>query len=253
MGDRLAGKIALVTGAGQGIGEGIARRFAEEGATVVATDIGLAAVEAVASACGGDSWARELDVREDEAVRVCVAAIAERHGRLDIVANNAGVTVVGGPTEVEEADWDRAFDINVKGVWRVMRAAWPVMEAQGGGSIVNQSSCAAKGGMPRNLGYCASKGAVMLMTQSAAIDGGPLGIRVNCVCPGYVKTPMYDDWIEEQSDPEGAVRATVRKMPIGRMGTPRDVADAFVYLGSDEASWVTGAALSVDGGLTASI
>lgn len=251
MSARLAEKVALVTGAGQGIGEGIALRFAEEGATVVVTDLGADKVEAVAAACGGGSWARELDVCDDPAVRACIEEIRKRHGRLDVVANNAGVTVVGGPTEVEEADWDRAFDVNVKGVWRVMRAAWPLMEEQGGGSIVNQSSCAAKGGMPRNLGYCASKGAVMLMTQSAAIDGGPLGIRVNCVCPGYVQTPMYDTWIQEQSDPEGALRSTVATMPIGRMGTPKDVADAFVYLGSDEAAWVTGAALSVDGGLTA--
>jgi 3-oxoacyl-[acyl-carrier protein] reductase len=251
--DRLEGKIAVVTGAGQGIGEGISRRFAEEGATVVVTDLSGDHADAVAAACGGESWGMSLDVTDTPAVDACIARIAERHGGLDVLANNAGVTVVGGPTEVEEDAWDLAFDVNVKGMWRMMKAAWPVMIERGGGSIVNQSSCAAKGGMPRNLGYCATKGAVALMTQSAALDGGEHKIRVNCVCPGFVETPMMESFFEEQLDPDGARRETALAHPIGRLGTPADIGNAFVYLASDEATWVTGSVISIDGGLTAAM
>jgi meso-butanediol dehydrogenase / (S,S)-butanediol dehydrogenase / diacetyl reductase len=250
---RLEDKTAIVTGAGQGIGEGIARRFAEEGATVVVTDFDGEQAEAVAAACGGNSWGTSLDVTDSAAVDACVAQIEMRHGRIDVLANNAGVIVVGGPTEVEERAWDLAFDVNVKGVWRMMKAAWPIMVRQGGGSIINQSSCAAKGGMPRNLGYCATKGAVTLMTQSAALDGGAHRIRVNCVCPGFVDTPMSDSFFEEQPDPAAARRDAAAAHPLGHMGTPEDIGNAFVYLASDEASWVTGTVLSVDGGLTASM
>jgi NAD(P)-dependent dehydrogenase (short-subunit alcohol dehydrogenase family) len=250
---RLEGKIALVTGAGQGIGEGISRRFAEEGATVVVTDMNGEHADAVAAACGGDSWGMALNVTDTVAVNACVAQVVERHGGLDILANNAGVTVVGGPTEVEEDAWDRAFDVNVKGIWRMIKAAWPVMIERGGGSIINQSSCAAKGGMPRNLGYCATKGAVALMTQSAALDGGEHKIRVNCVCPGFVETPMMDSFFEEQTDPAGARSETAAAHPIGRLGTPEDIGNAFVYLASDEATWVTGSVISIDGGLTAAM
>jgi NAD(P)-dependent dehydrogenase (short-subunit alcohol dehydrogenase family) len=253
MSGRLEGKIAVVTGAGQGIGEGISRRFAEEGATVVVTDMNAEHAEAVAAACGGDSWGMALDVTDTDAVNGCIAQIVERHGGLDILANNAGVTVVGGPTEVEEDAWDRAFDVNVKGIWRMIKAAWPVMIERGGGSIINQSSCAAKGGMPRNLGYCATKGAVALMTQSAALDGGEHKIRVNCVCPGFVETPMMDSFFEEQTDPAGARSETAAAHPIGRLGTPEDIGNAFVYLASDEATWVTGSVISIDGGLTAAM
>jgi NAD(P)-dependent dehydrogenase (short-subunit alcohol dehydrogenase family) len=253
MSGRLVEKVAIVTGAGQGIGEGIALRFAEEGATVVVTDLDGEHAERVARACGGESWGAALDVTDTTMVDATVARICERHGRLDVVANNAGVTVVGGPTEVEEKAWDLAFDVNVKGMWRVMRAAWQQMIEQGGGSVINQSSCAALGGMPRNFGYCATKGAVMLMSQSAALDGGEHGIRVNCVCPGFVETPMCDAFFEEQLDPAASRAQTAAAHPIGRMGQPADIGNAFVYLASDEASWVTGSVIAIDGGLTASI
>jgi meso-butanediol dehydrogenase/(S,S)-butanediol dehydrogenase/diacetyl reductase len=253
MSGRLTGKVAIVTGAGQGIGEGIALRFAEEGATVAVTDLSGENAERVAAACGGDSWGASLDVTDTNAVDGLVANICERHSRLDVVANNAGVTVVGGPTEVEEQAWDLAFDVNVKGMWRVMKAAWPRMIEQGGGSIINQSSCAALGGMPRNLGYCATKGAVMMMSQSAALDGGEHGIRVNCVCPGFVETPMCEAFFQEQLDPETSRADTAAAHPIGRMGRSEDIGNAFVYLASDEASWVTGSVMAIDGGLTAGL
>jgi NAD(P)-dependent dehydrogenase (short-subunit alcohol dehydrogenase family) len=253
MSERLKDKIAIVTGAGQGIGEGIARRFAEEGAVVVVTDIDAANAAAVAERCGEHAWSQALDVTDTEAVEDCVATIIDRHGRVDVLANNAGVTVVGGPTEVEERAWDFAFDVNVKAMWKTMKAVWPHMEKQGGGSIINQSSCAAKGGMPRNLAYCGTKGAVALMTQSAALDGGPLQIRVNCVCPGFVETPMCESWFEEQLDPDQSRADTASAHPIGRMGTPEDIGNAFLYLASDEASWVTGSIISIDGGLTAAM
>jgi NAD(P)-dependent dehydrogenase (short-subunit alcohol dehydrogenase family) len=250
---RLAGKIAIVTGAGQGIGEGISRCFAAEGATVVVTDLNGANAEKVAADCGGQSWGFALDVTDSAAVDAAIAAVIERHGRVDVLANNAGVTVVGGPTEVQEKAWDLAFDVNVKAMWRTMRAVWPHMIAQGGGSIINQASCAANGGMPRNLAYTASKGAVVLMTKSAALDGGEHGIRVNAVCPGFVETPMAESFFEEQLDPSASRADTAAAHPIGRMGTPEDIGHAFVYLASDEASWVTGSSLAIDGGLTAAM
>jgi NAD(P)-dependent dehydrogenase (short-subunit alcohol dehydrogenase family) len=186
-------------------------------------------------------------------VDAAIAAVVKKHGRVDVLANNAGVTVVGGPTEVKEKDWDRAFNVNVKAMWLTTRAVWPHMIAQGGGSIINQASCAAHGGMPRNLGYTASKGAVVLMTKSAALDGGEHNIRVNAVCPGFVDTPMCESFFKEQTDPEASRAATAKAHPIGRMGTPEDIGNAFVFLASNEASWITGCSLAVDGGLTAAM
>jgi len=253
MSGRLEGKIAVVTGGGQGIGEGISRRFAEEGATVVVTDLNGANAESVAATCGQGSWGFALDVTDGSQIDSAVARVIERHGRIDVLVNNAGVTVVGDATEIVESEWDRAFEINVKANWKTIRAVWPHMIAQGGGSIIVQASCASTGGMLRNLGYTATKGAVLLLAKSAALDGAAHQIRVNAVCPGFIETPMNESFLAAQPDPAAARRESETAIPLGRMGTPEDVAQAFVYLASDEAAWVTGSALAVDGGLTAGL
>lgn len=253
MSDRLSGKVAVVTGAGSGIGVEIARRFAQEGASVVLADINRVAIEEVATECGPDALAVEVDVADGEAVAALFEDVRERFGGVDVLANNAGVTLVGAVDEVEEEAWDRGFDVNVKGVFLMMKAAWPLLVERSGGSIINMGSAAGLEGVPRNLGYCATKAAVVLMTRSSALDGGPLGIRVNCVCPGFVDTPMTEQFFANDDDPAAAREAAEANHPIGRLGRPKDIADAYVYLASDEASWVTGVALKVDGGLTAGL
>jgi NAD(P)-dependent dehydrogenase (short-subunit alcohol dehydrogenase family) len=253
MSDRLQGKVAVITGAGSGIGSEIARRFAAQGARVALGDIDVAAVEAVARDCGGVALARELDVTDADSVASFFGTVVDRFGGVDVVANNAGVLVVGGVDEVGEETWDRGFDVNVKGVFLMMRAAWPLMAQRGGGSIINMGSAAGLEGVARNLGYCATKAAVVLMTRSAALDGASLGIRVNCVCPGFVDAGMTEGFFAEQEDPAAARAAAEAAHPLGRLGTAKDIADAYVYLASDEASWVTGVALKVDGGLTAGL
>jgi NAD(P)-dependent dehydrogenase (short-subunit alcohol dehydrogenase family) len=253
MSGRLSEKVAIVTGAGTGIGREIARRFDDEGAVVVVTDVDESSAERVAAECSHSAFSLHLDVTSDESTAAAVAEVERRFGRLDVLANNAGVTMRGHALAVTDEAWDAAFDINVKGMWRMMREAWPRMVATGGGVIINQGSVASLRGMPNNVGYNATKGAVMMMTMGAALDGAPDGIRVNCVCPGYIDTQMAAVVFQEQSDPAAARREASAAHPLGRLGTPLDIANAFVFFASDEAEWITGATLAVDGGLTAGI
>jgi NAD(P)-dependent dehydrogenase (short-subunit alcohol dehydrogenase family) len=235
---RLAGKVALVTGGGSGIGAETARRFREEGAAVVTGDLR-----------GGDL---ELDVTARASVDAALQEIVRRHGGLDVVVNNAGVTIVGAAHDLDEADWDRELDTNLKSVYLVSKAAWPLL-VERGGAIVSTASIAGLWAIPADAAYCASKAGVVMLTKCMALDGAKAGIRVNCVCPGFTQTPMIDGYFADQPDPEAARAFAQRLHPLGRLGTPRDIADAFVYLASDEAAWVTGAALVVDGGLTSGI
>lgn len=236
---RLDGKIALVTGGGSGIGAETARRFAEEGAVVVTADLR-----------GGDL---DVDVTSRASVEAAVARAVELHGALDVVVNNAGVTIVGAVHELDEEQWDRELATNLKSVYLVSRAAWPILVARGGGVILSTASIAGLWAIPADAAYCASKAGVVMLTKCMALDGARDRIRVNCVCPGYTETPMIQGYFDDQPDPLEARRFAERLHPLGRLGRPRDMADAFVYLASDEAAWVTGAALVVDGGLTSGI
>lgn len=249
---RLQGKIALVTGAGSGIGAETARRMAAQGAIVACTDRRGDTAEATAAqiaAAGGTAQGMTLDVTSTESIAAAVALVVAGHGRLDILVNNAGVTIVGGIADLTEAQWDLELDVNLKSVFRCAKAVWGQMQAQGGGVILNTASIAGITAIPSDAAYCTSKAGVVMLTKCMAIDGARDKIRVNCVCPGFVETPMIQGYFADQPDPEAARRHAANMHPLGRLGRPTDIADAFVYLASDEASWVTGTALVVDGGL----
>jgi NAD(P)-dependent dehydrogenase (short-subunit alcohol dehydrogenase family) len=249
---RLAGKACLVTGAGSGIGRATALRFAQEGGKVAAADVRVEAAEETAAEIGGEAIAVQVDVTSADSVAACVDHVVGAFGALDVVVNNAGVTIVGAAHDIDESDWDRELATNLKSVYLVSKSAWPrLVEARG--SIVNTASIAGLWAIPADAAYCASKAGVVMLTKCMALDGANDGVRVNCVCPGYTQTPMIEGYFSDQPDPEEARTFATRLHPLGRLGDPRDIADAMVYLASDEAGWVTGTALVVDGGLTSGI
>jgi NAD(P)-dependent dehydrogenase (short-subunit alcohol dehydrogenase family) len=242
-----------VTGAGSGIGRAIATRFAEEGARVFALDRDAdrcaETVEAIAAA-GGAASAIACDVTDADAVADAVVRVQRDGGGIDLVVNNAGISVLGAVHTLSEADWDRQLEVNVKSVFLVSRATWPHLVERGGGAILNTGSVLSlRAERDDAAAYCASKAAVLMLTRCMALDGAPHGIRSNCVCPGYVQGPMLDAYVAEHADAQAAYEAVARQHPLGWLGEPRDVADAFVFLASEEARWVTGATLSVDGGM----
>ena len=243
---RLTGKVALVTGAGSGIGRACALRFADEGATVVCADLNEAPAADTAAAAGNGAFALSLDVASQESVDACVAAAADRAGGIAIVLNAAGIFEQDGSA----ADvWARTLAINLTGTNAVTLAAWPHLEARGGGSVVNLASTAALTGSKEFSAYCTSKAAVHMLTRCNALRGAGVGIRVNCICPGIVDTPMIHRWFDSTSDPLATQRSWEKGIPIGRLATADDVAAAALFLASDESSYITGTATVVDGGL----
>lgn len=249
---RLTDKVTIVTGGASGIGRQACERFAAEGATVVVADRDGDGADAVAAALGGDSTGMLLDVADPQSVRQVIADVAERFGRIDTVVNNAGTTIVGAVHDLTDEQWDTEMDVNVKSVFLMSREAWPhLLESRG--SIVNTASIASHWAIPADAAYCASKAAVLMLTKCLALDGAPSGVRANCVCPGFVDTPMIQGYFADQPDAEAARDFATRMHPLGRLGHPGDIAEAMVYLASDEASWVTGTSLTVDGGLTAGV
>jgi NAD(P)-dependent dehydrogenase (short-subunit alcohol dehydrogenase family) len=247
---RLEGKTAFITGAGSGLGRAASKRFAEEGATVVAADIdGEAAEEtaALVEEAGATGETQELDVTDHAAFRAAIDATVERHG-LDVVVNNAGVS--HGRANVEEIgieERDRTIDVNIKGVWNGCHAAMPHLKEQGSGSIVNTASFAGVTGVAQLSAYSLTKGAVVNFTHSLAAEAGPDGVRVNAICPAVTDTPMARGDHEGQEWEELKSRMA-QQYPLRRLGRPEDIANGMLFLASDEADWVTGHALVVDGG-----
>jgi NAD(P)-dependent dehydrogenase (short-subunit alcohol dehydrogenase family) len=250
---RLKDKVALITGAGSGMGRVAALTFAREGARVVAVEVNAAAgreTEAAARADGLEVRCFEADVTREADCREMVAFAERTYGRLDVLYNNAGIFPEGDHSVVDtdEAVWDRVLAVNVKGVALGCKYGIPALERAGGGSVINIASFVALVGcsVPQDA-YTASKGAVIALTKSLAVQFGPKGIRANAICPGPIETPLLTTWL--LTDPEArAVR--LARNPTGRFGRPEDIVNMALYLASDESTWTNGAVLVVDGGIT---
>lgn len=239
--ERFSGRRALVTGAGSGIGDAVARGLHAEGATVVLADRVGGRVRALAEELGGDATPLELDVRDE-------AAVASAAKQLDLLANVAGIGSTTNAPETPLEVWEDVFAVNARGTFLCCKHAIPGMVAAGGGAIVNMASVAAMVGLKNRAAYSASKGAVVALTRALAIDHVADGVRVNAVCPGTVDSPWVRRLVDEVGESLDALRD---RQPMGRLGTPAEIADAVLYLLSDQAAFVTGTALVIDGGLSA--
>jgi len=250
----LSGKTAVVTGGGSGIGRAIARVFGRQDSHVFVLDVDTSAAEDTAAdivAAGGVAQAVVCDVSDSASVRAAFETILSTAGQLDILVNNAGIAHVGNIERTPEDDFDRIYRVNVRGVYLCTRAAVPAMVRQGGGVILNMASIVSFIGVPDRFAYSMSKGAVLTMTKSVAVDYVKQNIRCNCICPARVHTPFVDGFVRKNYP--GREREVIEELsayqPMGRMGTPEEVAFLALYLCSDEASFVTGQAYPLDGGV----
>lgn len=247
---RLKGKVAIVTGAASGIGKATAILFAAHGAGVMIADIdtegGAAAVAAIRNA-GGTAGYVDTDVTLSESTERMVAETLSRYGRLDVLVSSAGIAMRLPVAELSEADWHRCLDVNLTGVYLAAKAAIPAMRENGGGSIINISSIYGLVGADVRAAYVASKGGVTNLTRGMALDYAAEGIRVNCICPGFVETPLVAGVVKTPEE----YRALADKHPMRRLAQPEEIAYGALYLASDESAFVTGIALPIDGGYTA--
>jgi NAD(P)-dependent dehydrogenase (short-subunit alcohol dehydrogenase family) len=249
---RLDNKVAVVTGGASGIGAAIAKRFVESGATVVIFDINDEGARAMAKQLTplGRVLALSGDVTCENAVREAIERAVSEFGSVDVLVNNAGIEITGPIADMNSEAWDRQLAVNLKGAFLFCKHAIPHMRERGG-VILNVSSMDAFVAYPGYAAYDSSKAALIALTKSLAIDHGRDGIRVNAICPGYTDTPLLRQYFEKLPDAEGEMQRVLKIHPLGRIGTPRDIAEAALFLASDAASFITGTYLLVDGGLTA--
>lgn len=251
---RLSGKVALITGGGTGIGRAIALAFAREGASVAVAGRRLEKLREVTREVekgGGKGLAMECDVTRANDVQRAVRGATERFGRLNVLVNNAGALNVSTVEGISEEEWDRVMSVNVKGPFLMSRAVLPEFRKAGGGAIVNIGSVLGLVAMKDRAAYCASKGGVTLLTKAMALDHAHENIRVNCICPSIVETELVKGLFEASAEGQALRKARIGMIPLGRFGRPMDVAEMAVFLASEESSWLTGAAIPLDGGLTA--
>jgi len=250
---KLEGKVAIVTGATDGIGKAIALKFAKEGAKIIMIGRdeakGRAALEKVRE--HGEATYFKADVSNSSQVKKLVDGTAQKYGRIDILVNNAAVGYVGTVVNTSEEIWDQVMDINMKGVFLCCKYVIPYMQKKGGGAIINIGSINSLMAMENEAVYDASKGGVLMLTRAIALDFAKSNIRANCICPGAVETAMLKVSLDGASDPAKAREWITARHPVGRLGTPDEIAEAALFLASDASSFVTGAAIPVDGGILA--
>ena len=250
---RLKNKISLITGAGSGIGQATALKFASEGSIVIVSDRNLQAAEKtqhLIEQLGGNGRAIALDVTQEHQVEQAITEIVRQFGQLDILHNNAGVSVLKPITEITEADWDFLFGVNLKGMFFGCKHAIPHMVRQGGGVIINTASELAIVGQPLYSAYCATKGGVLAFTRALSVEWVAQRVRVNALCPGPTNTPMLQAEFELAVNPDAEATAITQSIPAGRLGIPEDIAKVALFLASDDAEFVHGAAIVADGGRT---
>ena len=251
---KLDGRVAVITGAGSGIGQATALLFARQGAQVCSASRTLAHAEATAHAiiqAGGQAIAVQVDVSDRSDVQALAQKVVAVFGRVDILCNNAAIGHTGSILECTEDEWDAVMAVNVKGVYLCSYYFLPHMLAQGEGNIINIASVVGLVGLPKRAVYSASKGAVIALTRQMAIEYVRDNIRVNCICPGTVDSPWVDRLLAEEADPKAARQRLTDRQPLGRLGTPEEIAHAALYLASPESAFATGTILVIDGGVTA--